>query len=236
MLNSTNLRALVVTQDPWLIMTFKAVSRDMGIAAETSTFTQQLPHELERDRYEAVLVDYDTVGDTISDLGSIRGSSSNKNIVVLAVATDARRREQALNDGVRFLLVRPFESKEIKQKLDTAYDLMKRERRRYFRCAVEASVLVLRLGSGEQIRCRTINVSSNGMALLSSMSFTLGEKLKITLSLSTTTPAVVVYGTVVWDDKHGKTGITAQCASPDMQRQLDAWLDARFRQPNTVVP
>jgi hypothetical protein len=231
--HSTDLRALLVTLDPWLIMTFKAVSGQMGIVAETSTSTQGLPMELDRDKYEALLVDYDTVGDTIGNLANLRENSFNQNIVLLAVATDARRREQALKQGIRFLLERPFVTNNIKQRLDLAYDLMKRERRRYFRCAAELLVRITRAGSIEDFECKTMNVSSGGMAILTTTRFTLGETLKAAISLSDQAASILVNGTVVWDDKHGKTGVTTQCASPEMQLELDAWLDRRFQETHS---
>ena len=230
MTHSTDLRALVVTLDPWLIMTFQAVSGQMGIVAETSTSAHGLPMELDRDKYEALLVDYDTVGDTIGSVANLRESSFNKNIVLLAVATGARRREQALNQGVRFLLERPFGTNDIKQRLDIAYDLMKRERRRYFRCAAELPLRITRAGAIEELEFKTMNVSSGGLAILSTVTFALGENLKIAISLSDQAAPILASGTVVWDDKHGKTGITLQCASPEMQLELDAWLDRRFQE------
>ena len=36
-------------------------------------------------------------------------------------------------------------------------------------------------------------------------------------------------GTVVWDDKHGKTGISLTCANPQYQIDLDSWLDDQFK-------
>ena len=32
-------------------------------------------------------------------------------------------------------------------------------------------------------------------------------------------------GVVIWDDKHGKAGIHFHCNSPEMQSQLDSWLE-----------
>jgi hypothetical protein len=35
-------------------------------------------------------------------------------------------------------------------------------------------------------------------------------------------------GVVMWDDKHGKAGLSLECVSPQMQLELDSWLDASF--------
>jgi hypothetical protein len=39
---------------------------------------------------------------------------------------------------------------------------------------------------------------------------------------------VLARGTIVWDDKHGKSGISFQCVRPELQRTLNTWLDAQF--------
>jgi hypothetical protein len=35
-------------------------------------------------------------------------------------------------------------------------------------------------------------------------------------------------GFVVWDDKHGKSGINFQCVAPEMRQKLDSWLNSQF--------
>jgi hypothetical protein len=64
------------------------------------------------------------------------------------------------------------------------------------------------------------------MAVHSHTPFNLGETLEITLDLPSG-KTVLAQGGVVWDDRHGKTGIHFTC-NHDMQQLLDSWLDVRF--------
>jgi len=83
--------------------------------------------------------------------------------------------------------------------------------------------------SGEEVACKTINISSSGIAVSGSSSFKAGEKLHLALRLPGSDSQVRAGATVVWDDKHGKTGLSMECANSQMQRELDTWLDAQFQ-------
>ena len=149
--------------------------------------------------------------------------------MIFAVASGTSR-EQALQQGANFVFERPLEPKEIRRVLYAAYDLMARERRRYFRCTAELPVLLTQASASTDLRCTTINISSNGMALSTPFPINPGEEVRIILFLQATGPVVRANGTVVWDDKHGKTGLRFQCSIQRDQGELESWLDSNFDQ------
>jgi DNA-binding response OmpR family regulator len=228
MVNTAEIRALLVTPDPWLVKHFSSVCGELGIAAQRSATIDGVPDELGQAKYEAVLVDFDTVPETLTILAGVRKSRGNRNALVFAVATDTANRHQALRQGANFIFERPVDAKEIRRVLYAAYDLMARESRRYFRCTAELPALLGQANVATDLRCTTINLSSNGMALRTPSSLHLGEVVQIALFLPGAGDAVRASGTVVWDDKHGKTGINFQCGIPRDRSELDAWLNTRF--------
>ena len=100
--------------------------------------------------------------------------------------------------------------------------VMESHQRRYFRCAVTLPVSV-RTTVGNHLKCMSINVSSNGIALNTPTPLDLGAEIDLVVELTTET-AVAGKGVVIWDDKHGKAGIHFRCNSPEMQSQLESWL------------
>src|SRR5947207_1847900 len=184
MVNAAEIRTLLVTPDLWLVTNFMNVSRELGIDAERSGKTAGVPEELGRTKYEAVLVDFDNVPDTSSILARVRASPANKNAVIFAVASGASR-EQALEQGANFVFGRPLEAKEIRRVLYAGYDLMARERRRYFRCTAELQVLLTQASSTD-VRCTTMNISSSGMALSTPSPLHPGAEVRIILFLQPT--------------------------------------------------
>jgi PilZ domain len=219
---------LLLTADPRLVTQFADASKGLGVEAQCSNSSQEASHQLSRTKYEGVLVDFDTVPNARPTIASVRESRSNKNAVVFAVATEVIHAEQALEDRAHFVLRRPIQISTIRQTLDAAYDLMVGERRRHFRYAVSLPLRLALIRSGTTFQCSTLNISSNGMAVRSPVPFKLAEPLDIALSLPDGS-TVCATGTVIWDDKHGKSGLHFDCRIPEMRQKLDSWLDAQFK-------
>ncbi len=224
---AADIRALVMTRDSSLMSLFVDISREIGVVTDISEQTDGVPSELAGQKYEALLIDFDGVSDPGTVVAALRASPSNHNAVVFAIATEHYRREAALLHGANFVFPRPIDNKELRRTLYAAYDAMTRERRRYFRFTAELPVFLTR-ADGSDLVARTSNVSASGMSIRSSVSFNLGERVGLTLDLRNDGPHVLARGTVVWDDKHGKSGISFQCVRPELQRTLDSWLDAQF--------
>ena len=219
------LHVLLLSADSLLVTTFADISQEFGIEAHPSSEMRHAAEQLAQSKYEGLLVDFDTVSEARPIFATIRQSPSNKNAVLFAVASHASNALSALDDHVQFLLRRPLDRVSMKQALCAAYVLMRRDRRRYFRCS---SILPVRLrtGASEAFQCLTINVSSNGLAVNSPSPQKLGAPVEIELQLPS---GLTVHGegAVIWDDKHGKTGIHFHLATAEMQLKLDEWLDTR---------
>jgi hypothetical protein len=221
------MRALVLTADPSLFTAFTEASTELGIEAFASETFESLSSQLSSEKYEGLVLDFDTIPTADNMVEMVRRSHSNQKAVIFAIASDSKRRDQALFEGAHFLLQRPVQKAQITSTLNAAYPLMFSEHRRYFRCAAELPVTVKRSGSEASLSCSTINLSSSGMALSTPAPLSLGEDIGINLLLPKGT-TVSATGVVIWDDKHGKCGITYRCSSPEMCRALDAWLDSQF--------
>lgn len=224
-LPAERLRVLLLSTDPFLVTTFTDISQEFGIEAHASSMMQDAAEHLARCKYEGVLVDFDTVSSARPIFSAARRSPSNKNAVFFAVASHATTALSALDDRAQFLLRRPLDRARMKQAVCAAYELMRSDRRRYFRCSASLSVQ-LRMGSGQTLQCLSINVSSNGVAVNSPAPQALGAPVDIHLQLP---DGFTVHGkgAVIWDDKHGKTGIHFHCITREMQAKLDEWLDGR---------
>lgn len=227
---SGDLHILLLSADPSFVSTFSGVSKEFGIEAQPAEDSHQLSEHLNQAKYAGVVVDFDTVSDARPALATVRQSRSNKNAIVFAVATHTKQMENALEDRAHFLLRRPIETDTIKGTLRAAYDLMLRDCRRQFRCTARLPVKLAKMTSGTEYECSTMNVSSNGMAVSTPVPLQPAETLDIALLLPN---GFTVRGTaiVVWDDKHGKSGLHFQCNTPEMRTKLDCWLDSQFSRP-----
>jgi PilZ domain len=213
---------LLFTADPLLVSAFTDISKKIGVEAKSVGDSDRFSHHLSNAKYEGIVLDFDTVSAVIS-----LGEAPNAGAVVFAVATGARNRDRALQNRVHFLLQRPIDKMEIKRTLNSAYDLMYMSRRRYFRCAAELPVELTSMTSRTTFQCRSMDVSSNGIAVKTPVPLNLAEMHDIALFLPNGF-TVCATGIVIWDDKHGKCGLKMHCSGPEMRKQLDAWLDSQF--------
>lgn len=217
----------MVTSDPVLTASFAEIAREVGIEALASEKSGGIPDELSGAKYEGVLLDF-AVPAAMDILSAVRNSRSNEKAVIFGVVTDAFKGHQVLENGANVVLERPFDARQIRRALYAAYDLMARERRRYFRCTIEVPVLVIQPKSASDIRCTCINISSTGIALKTPSAFETGEEFQIIVFLSEGKLAIRAAATVVWDDKHGKTGLSFRCSTPQHQSDLEGWLNSQL--------
>ena len=233
--NPVELQAMLVSHDQEMIVLFSDMLGRMGIGVQGYTEETSAITRLGSARFEAVVLDFDTIGDAASLVARVRESPSSKSALIFGVASNHSALQCALEQGINFAFERPLRRQQIKTILHTAYGLMLRERRRYFRYAISAPVR-LRRASGAELQCSTINISRNGTALSIPSPLELGESLEINFVVPEVQGVISARGSVIWDDKHGKAGLRFDCSTIEDQNRLTTWLDSHFYQQfNQVI-
>lgn len=225
--NTAEIHALLISPDTEMSVLFSRMFEEIGIAIETCNDESHVPEILSHSKFEALVLDFDNTSSALPIICSLRESSSSKDAIVFTVATQVPERQVALAHGANFAFERPFLLPQIREALRAAHALMLRDRRRYFRCPAENPVRLTRT-SGETVEGLTINISGNGMAIAVPCVLQAGERLNVSFYLLEPNLTVEALGTVVWDDKHGKSGIGFECTSKEVGKRLAAWLDAQF--------
>jgi DNA-binding response OmpR family regulator len=229
------LKALIVARDLEMIRIFSYVFRERGIDARKCALESAALDQLSSEKFEAIILDFDEIAGCPNILKSLPGA--NKRVPAFAVASDSHTKQVASDLGASFVVERPLALPRIRDLLRSAYGQILREGQNYFRLAVELSVSIRR-GSGALLQCTTLNLSQTGMAVNSSSTFTIGEQINIAFAIPNTDVFVGAEGKVVWDDKHGKTGISFECANASIQSRLNEWLQGHFfmRQSDVAEP
>jgi hypothetical protein len=104
---------------------------------------------------------------------------------------------------------------------------MLRDNQVYFRLAIELPVSVRR-PDGKLLQCTSLNVSQTGMAVNTPAVFAIGERIHIAFAIPNTDIFVSAEGKVIWDDKHGKAGISFECTSSSVHGSFAEWLHDHF--------
>lgn len=233
--NSSELRALLLTNDEITLRTFSALCSELGIAAEPISLLKQIALRVEETKYAAVVVDFDDREAAEKHLPSLQQSRVNKNAVIVAVATNSKNLERGLSCRAHFVLRRPFEMVEVRRTLRGAYDFMLANQRRQFRCMIALPVRLRMVRSGVAFECSTVNISSNGIAACGSMRVKQFDSLDLEIVLPDGF-VVLATGIVIWEDKQGKCGINFQVRTPEIRQRLDTWLAAQEASMATSEP
>jgi len=212
---------LLVSQDPALVAMVTNMASEYKVRTLAVEQASNACMDLRASKFEGVMLDCDSVLGIAPVLSAVLESPSNRRSVIVAVLTDFVSSD--FRKYSHFVVQRPLRPVFLRRTFAIVYSLMQRELRRYFRYAVELPIAVTRKG-GERLNCTTLNVSKSGVALCSPRPLELGEEVSLHFVLPGSA-AVEGSGEVVWDDRHGKSGLHLCCRTPQMRLELESWLD-----------
>jgi len=178
---------------------------------------------LTRRKIDGVFVDLEVPG-ALGVMESIRKGSSNAKAVIFACVLHAREYTDALSAGANFLLRKPLNEDSIALHITIAKELLERERRRYFRHAVNLPV-ILHDGEMEQ-HARMTNLSEGGMAVRTAKALKHTSLVNFEFDLPVAA-SVTGRGQVAWTNTEGMAGIILQNFRGTGREHLEAWLKAQ---------
>lgn len=223
---SFRMRALVLTHDEEVLREFQTIFSSFQIITHYCAREADIQAELISNKFEAVVLDFDKFAGALPSWEALHQNRANRHVVVFAIATGAAR-SRAAEHGASFIFDRPIDPARIAQVVRTAYGLMLRDRREYFRLTIRLPVS-LRPRSGCELRCETINISKNGMAVHTPSPLGVGETLQFSLTVYEIAELVYGNSNVIWDDGHGKAGLSFRGGAVKAYARFSAWLDDCF--------
>ena len=220
------MKALMFTRDPALVVILSQMFDELFVETHGCSLESDVMDKLSSEKFEALVLDFDNDSGCTTILRSAREIRPNQNVVVMAVGLGERVRETSdLDDAL--IIERPLVPRQIRNLLRTAYGRMLRNSQVYFRLTVELPVSI-RTATGTMLQCTTINLSQRGMAVSMYSSCTVGQKLDIAFAIPNTDLLMSAEATIIWDDKHGKAGMSFECASPAVEARFCEWLYGHF--------
>jgi DNA-binding response OmpR family regulator len=222
---SSKLEFLLVSED---YTTFSAVSggiKKSGGRCDFVPTTDAARAYLVRRNIDGIFVDLEVPG-AQELIRAIRKGSSNSRAAVFAIMLTDKASTATLNAGANFLLRKPVQADGVALHIMTAKDLMLRERRRYFRHAVNLPVTVKH---GEiQRHARMTDLSEGGMAIHTAETLTNSSLVEFAFDLNFG-PMLSGRGQVAWTNAGGMAGIQFHNFHGEGRKQLEIWLTARER-------
>ena len=119
----------------------RRVLSDLEISVEQCTTADSAVRRLTRQRFEAVIVDCSDEGVAANVLKSVRSAPCNKHAVAVAIIDGQKAVRSAFALGAHFALYKPISPERARTSFRAARALMKCERRRNARVAIEIPVM-----------------------------------------------------------------------------------------------
>jgi len=220
--------ALLVSKDA---VTIRLVTESMRQLAMTPEICADIPTALgllNKQKFDAVVVDLQLGAQPNTLLEQLRVSPANRTAVVFAISSSDEETASAFKDGSNFVLRRPLSYTSIDRTLRVAYGLIVRERRRYFRCPVDIS-LVIRRADGEDVRGQCVNISEGGMALKSAVPLSTGSHGSVQFKLPDLDSIFAVESTICWC-RDGLVGLQFISLMPLRISELQEWLARKLEE------
>jgi ActR/RegA family two-component response regulator len=201
-----------------------------AMQVETCCDMDSAMKKLCRSKFEAVIIDLSDKDAGLGVFEKVHASTSHQEAVTFAVVKDAAESAQAFQAGATFVLQRPLSAMTIFRTLRAAYPMMVREKRRYFRCPVEA-VTFIKNEVGREFVGASLNISEGGLAIQSSSSVRVGEKLEIQVRLPGKQDPILIMvkAEVCWSDATGRAGLHFVELPKAVTEQIQSWLAVRLQ-------
>jgi len=223
MSNVSELEFLLVSNDYATLTAVSGGVKKYGGKLGVVPTAEEAREYVERRRIDAVFVDMQVAG-ALGLIEGIRKSTSNGKAAIFACVADGKESTATLSAGANFLLRKPLSLDTVTLHITIAKDLMLREKRRYFRHAVN---LPVKLRGGEkEWHAKIVNLSEGGMAVRSVKALTHGTGIEFAFELAYG-EEIRGKGLVAWTSSEGMAGILIQTLHGMGRGYLGTWLTAR---------
>lgn len=217
------LKSLVLCSDDKIVRVLRRVLGDLDINLELCSESQGALRKLTRQRFEAIIVDCEAQG--ASDvLRSARSAACNKFAVAVAIVEPEVGLRAAFGLGAHFVLYKPVSSERAKSSFRAARALMKSERRRNARVAVQIPVMMTSPNLGGTMKVNTVDVSEGGMAVSLPKGRKPTGRWHISFSLPGTQQSVDLTAEFAWEGSSAQAGLRFLQTAPDATLKLRGWL------------
>ncbi len=229
------LESLLLSRDPEVIRVLRPALEKLKIEVEVCRGARSGNEIVSSEKFDAIIVDCDDLQGGLDVLRELRKSQSNKGCAAFAILNGKTTTHQAFEMGANFVLQKPISPVNALRCLSAALDMMSRQRRRYFRCAVEIPVSIVFSG-GQQLKASSTNLSEGGMALRFRGKLPNAPISKVEFTLPGTNLALEPKGEVAWSDGSGRCGIRFLELPQTSRDRLEDWLVERMAQTPTDIP
>ena len=218
-----SLKSLLLSSDEKIVRVLRRTLGDLEIDVEVCEQAERALKKLTRNRFEAIIVDCSDQG-SAEVLRSARAAICNKRAVAVAILNEGMALRSVFDLGAHFVLYKPVSSERAKSSFRAARALMKRERRRNSRVAVQIPVSLKNASSGMTLTVTTTDVSEGGMAVSVPKRKRPTGRWQVTFTLPGSKAFMDLASEFAWESSAAHAGLRFVDMSAEATQQLRDWL------------
>lgn len=218
-----SLKSLVLCSDDKIVRILRRVLGDLEISVELCPDSDAALRKLTRQRYEAIIADTSADG-AFDVLKSSRNAPCNKQAVAVAIVEPVVGLKAVFDIGAHFVLYKPVSIERAKSSFRAARALMKSERRRNARVAVQIPIVMRNLSGEANMKVTTVDLSEGGMAVAIPKGRRPTGRWQIAFTLPGTETALELPAEFAWEGTSAQAGLRFQQLTPEAAHQLRDWL------------
>jgi CheY-like chemotaxis protein len=215
-------RALLVSKDDEAAAVLTPVLSGFGLGVQGCGYTEAI-RELTEQKFDAVLVDFDDAEKAALVLQNSYLAAPGSGAVTIALLRDRSKLRSVLGAGANFVLYKPIFSEQAQASLRSAIALIRRERRRCLRVPVQLPV-ELRVETGLDVEGILLDLSEDGMEVLSSQPLCPSSSLNVRFGLPDGSGQIAAGAEIAWASPNGQTGVRFVGLGEDPRAALRAWV------------
>jgi CheY-like chemotaxis protein len=220
------LECIAITRDQQSVDILRHALEQLSTTLEVCRGLNSGQDVLQSQKYDGVIVDCDDLRGGLSLLQELRRTASNKTSVSFAMLNGSSTKT-AFEMGANFVLQKPLVPITTLRCFSAAFGQMTREKRRYYRVAVEMPVRVV-FEEGREIQASATNISEGGMAIAIADPLPKKEISLVQFTLPTTSNTLQAKAVLAWADGSGHAGLRFLNLPQLSQEHLERWLSTRM--------
>ncbi len=229
-----DLRALVVSSDQQAADLLKVILSELELVAEHTASCGDALKRLDHERFDAIILDYRSDGESEEFLRGLRQNTKHKIGVLIAIVDTDFNARPLFGLGANFILYRPLSSERTRVSLRAARGLIRRERRRAPRVTVTATVNVAYPGAPE-LKAVLQDLSIDGTSITTGNPPPPECKVYFDFTLPGQDQLIRLSGEVAWQDVSGRSGIRFIDVPQSSRRSIQAWLQQSKGQQSSTA-
>ena len=219
-----SLQVLVLCSDDKITRALRRVLSDLEIAVEFCGDADAAVRKLTRRRYEAVVVDCSDEDVAAQVLASVRSAPCNKRSIAVAIIDGQKAVRSAFALGAHFVLYKPISAERARTSFRAARALMKCERRRNTRVAVQIPVALIIDNGAAQRKAISSDLSQGGMSVKLSRRAQDSGPVRIKFALPGTEDSIECTAEMAWQGTGAQAGLRFVNLAPEHRDRLKSWL------------